>query len=204
MKLYENPFSPNCRKVRAVAQHLGLSLETQMVDLRSGAQKAPEFLAINPNGKVPVLVDGSTTIWESNAILSYLASQKDTSLWPKNNERYQIMKWMYWEANHMAPAVGKLVGQYIFAPMGGKSPDQAIIEDGVKAFRTFGAVANGQLESTKFLTGGTPTIADFSVAVWLGYTESCKLPSSEFKHLSRWWTDVQNLEGGKALLVPKA
>ncbi len=204
MKLYENPLSPNCRKVHALVQHLGLQVETQTVNLQSGAQKEPDFLAINPNGKVPVLVDGKTTIWESNAILSYLASQKDTTLWPKNNERYQIMKWMYWEANHFAPAVSKLVGQYIFAPMRGSQPDQAIIEDALKAFRTHAAVANGQLESTKFLTGETPTIADFSVAVWLGYTDICKLPMAEFKHLSRWWTDVQSLPGGKALLVPKS
>ena len=56
MKLYSNPLSPNCRKGHALVKHLGLQVEVETVNLRDGAQKQPSFLAINPNGKVPVLV----------------------------------------------------------------------------------------------------------------------------------------------------
>ncbi len=61
MKLYTQPISPNGRKLLGVAAHAGVDLETEIIDLRAGEQKKPEFLAINPNGKVPVLVDGVTT-----------------------------------------------------------------------------------------------------------------------------------------------
>ena len=70
MQLYSNPLSPNCRKVHGVIAHTGLSVDEQTVDLRQGEQKKTEFLKLNPNGKVPVLLDGDTVLWESNASLS--------------------------------------------------------------------------------------------------------------------------------------
>jgi glutathione S-transferase len=73
MKIHDFPFSPNCRKVRAVVYELGLEVEFLPVSLFRGASRTPEFLAINPNGRVPVLVDGDFVLWESNAIVSYLA-----------------------------------------------------------------------------------------------------------------------------------
>jgi glutathione S-transferase len=186
----------------AVAKHLELPLEVETVDLRSGAHKQPAYLAINPNGKVPALVDGNRKLWESSAIVSYLASKKDTALWPKNDLRYDIMKWMSWESCHFAPAVSKVLGQVVFAPMRGAQPDQKIIDEGIADFRKYAAVANAQLETTKFLTGEQPTLADFIVGVWLGYEEVCKLPVSEYAHLARWWTAVKALPGG-AELVPQ-
>ncbi|MCB9557374.1 MAG: glutathione S-transferase family protein [Deltaproteobacteria bacterium] len=203
MKLYSNPFSPNCRKVHALIKHLGLNVENETVDLMKGAQNEPAYMAINPNAKVPALVDGQTKIWESNAILAYLASKQDTKLWPKNSDRYQILQWMNWEACHFAPAVSKLIGQYIFAPLRGNQPDQAIIDQGLADFRKYAAVANGQLESTQFLAGDQLTIADLSVGVWLSYAEVCKLPLNEFTHLKRWWHDLQAVKGGTELAAPK-
>ena len=203
MKLYSNPLSPNCRKVHALIKHLGLQVEGETVDLRAGAQKQPAYLAINPNGKVPTLVDGTLTMWESNAILAYLASKQDTTVWPKSNERYEIMKWMSWEGCQFAPAVGKIIGQIIFAPMRGAQPDSKIVEQGIEEFRKYAAIANGQLEKTKYLTGDKPTIADFAVSVWLGYEKICGLPVSDYPQLSRWWKAMQDIAGGSELAVPK-
>ncbi len=202
MKLYTSPLSPNCRKVHAVAKFLNVELQQELVDITQGAQYEPSFLAINPNSKVPALADGETTLWESNAILGYLGAQTSTDAWPKTNQRYDILKWMNWEACHFAPAVAQLIGQYIFAPMRGGTPDEAIIDSALKDFRKYAAVANGQLESTAFLGSETPTLADFSVAVWLSYEHICKLPVAEFTHLQRWWTAVKALPGGSELLLP--
>ena len=74
MKLYDFPFSPNCRKVRAVAYEVGAAFEAVPVDLLRGDQRAPEHLARNPNGRVPVLEDGAFVLWESIAIMRYLAA----------------------------------------------------------------------------------------------------------------------------------
>ena len=73
MKLYDFAPSPNCRKVRAVAYELGIELEHVPVDLLAGETRLPQFVAKNPNGRVPLLEDGDLLLWESNAITGYLA-----------------------------------------------------------------------------------------------------------------------------------
>ena len=76
MKLYHHPLSPNVRRVRLTAAVLGLELEEQVVDFAKGEHKTPSFLAINPNGALPALVDGDFVLTESRAIMQYLAAQK--------------------------------------------------------------------------------------------------------------------------------
>ena len=75
MKLYGFPASPNTWKVRALASYLKMPLDFEFVDLTKGAQYAPAYLALNPTGRTPTLVDGDFTLWESNAILQYLAAR---------------------------------------------------------------------------------------------------------------------------------
>ena len=203
MKLYSNPLSPNCRKVYALAKHLDLPLEVATVNLRTGENRQPSYLAINPNGKVPTLVDGKRTIWESDAILAYLASRRQTPLWPDSDERYEILKWMSWENCHFAPAIGKVIVQVIFAPMRGAEPDQKAIAQGIDEFRKYAAVADAQLERTRFLVGDALTIADFAVAVWLSYEKICALPVSEYTQLSRWWKAMQEIPGGAEFAVKR-
>ena len=203
MKLYSSPMSAPCRKVRAVIKHLGLNVEVETVDMRSGAHKAPAYLAINPNGKVPALVDGKRTLFESNAIMAYLASRKETPLWPSTDERYDIMQWLSWESCHFAQAVAKIVGQVIYAPMRGLPADPKQIELGLEEFRRFAAVANAKLETSPFLVGTHPTLADFAVAVWVGFEKPCQLPVSEYPQLNRWWQAMQALPGGEDLAFPQ-
>lgn len=199
MKLYTNLFSPNARKVHAVAHALGMELETQTVDLRAGEQRTPDYLAMNPNGKVPLLVDGDTSLWESNAILCYLAGKTDTELWPKSSKRYDILRWMFWEANHFGPAINQVVWQNLFHA---DDPDQAAIDQGMKDFRKYAAVLDGALHGAHHILGNTQTLADFSVGVGLGYAESCDLPIDEFQHVKRWWQAFVDTPSGQILLPP--
>ena len=82
MKLYYSGVSSRSRRVRALIADLDLDVEEVAVDLGAGAQRQPEFLTMNPNGLVPVLVEGDVILWESAAIMQYLASLKPTSLYP--------------------------------------------------------------------------------------------------------------------------
>src|ERR1051325_244729 len=92
MKLHYSPFSSNARKVRITAGLLGIELELEPVDLMKGAQRNPEFLAINPMGKVPVLVDGDFVLSESAAIMAYLADGKPGhALYPDDCRRRHRM-----------------------------------------------------------------------------------------------------------------
>ena len=200
MKLYTHPFSPNGRKVVGVAAHAGFALDLQIVDLRAGEQKKPEFLALNPNGKVPVLVDGDTTLWESNAIACCVASKADSDLWPKSNQRYDILRWAFWETNHWSKAIFLLISQHIF---NADNPDQAIIDKGLDEFRTYAAVLDGHLKGRDTLSGDDLTIADFVVGVWLGFNEVCQMPVSEFPEIERWYGGLTALPAWSEMLPPR-
>ena len=84
MKLYDFTYSGNAYKVRLMLSFLGQPYDTQIINLAEGEQQQPEFLAINPAGKVPVIVDGDTTVTDSNAILAYLAKKAKRGSGSKN------------------------------------------------------------------------------------------------------------------------
>src|SRR5258706_13858844 len=107
MKLYGFPPSPNTRKVQAVAAHLAIPLEFEFVDITKGQSRTPEFLAINPGGRTPVLVDGAFKLWESNAIMQYLAGKKKNDLWPEDYKiRADIARWQFWQIAHWHEGCG--------------------------------------------------------------------------------------------------
>jgi glutathione S-transferase len=99
MKLYINPTSPNVRRVRLTAAVLGLQLEEKKLDFAKGEQKNPEYLALNPNGAVPTLVDGDFVLTESRAIMQYLASKKpEMGLLPRDEQvRADVTRWQFWD-----------------------------------------------------------------------------------------------------------
>jgi glutathione S-transferase len=197
MKLYTNLFSPNARKVHAVANELGIELETQTVDLRGGEQRTPEYLTLNPNGKVPTLVDGDTVLWESNAIMCYLAGKGDTDLWPKTAKRYDILRWMFWESNHLSNALNRLFFQKFFS---GDNPDQALIELATKDFRKYATVLDTHLANNTYVTGDTLTLADFTVGVGFGYAVPLELPLEGLDSINRWWGTFSATDSGSILL----
>src|SRR5262245_20883104 len=99
MKLYGFPPSPNTWKVRAVAAHLGIPLELALVDLTK--PRTPDYLALNPTGRAPTLVDGDFILSESNAIIQYLAGRPASTLWPDDaRTRVDIMRWQCWQLAH--------------------------------------------------------------------------------------------------------
>jgi glutathione S-transferase len=197
MKLYTNLFSPNARKVHAVASELGIELETQTLDLRAGEQRTAEYLALNPNGKVPTLVDGDTVLWESNAIMCYLAGKGDTELWPKSAKRYDILRWMFWESNHLTEALNRLFGQRFFNR---DNPDQGIIDRATKDFRKYAEVLDANLARNANVTGDTLTLADFAIGVCFGYIQPLELPVEGLDNIHRWWGAFSTTESGKILL----
>ena len=187
MKLYLNPLSPNCRKVSAVAQHLELEAEIVLVDFAQGENRTPEFLAINPNGKVPALADGDLCLWESNAIMGYLCSKKGTDLWPKSNSRYDILRWMNWELAHW----GRWISSYGFETflkgmlkLG--DPNEEAMAEAAGFIARFGKVLDDHLANKSWLVGDKLTIADFAVGSHLTYRIPAKLPLDGFKNILAW------------------
>src|SRR5437660_119106 len=107
MKLYHFP-SPNPQKVTFALKELGLQCELVPVDLAKGGHRDPAFLAVNPSGRVPVLVDGDLTLPESQAILAYLG-EKTGRLWPASAAgRADALKWLFFLSQHIMPAAGEV------------------------------------------------------------------------------------------------
>src|SRR5215472_15271036 len=101
MKLYGFPPSPNTWQVRALASYLGVPLDFEFVDLTKGASHTPAFLAINPTGRTPALVDGDFKLWETLAIMQYIAGKKPSALWPNDaRTRADITRWQSWNLVH--------------------------------------------------------------------------------------------------------
>lgn len=203
MEFYTNPLSPNCRKVTAVAKQLGIPLEYKMIDVLKGEGRKPEFLAINPNGKVPTLVDGDVTLWESNAIQCYVASKTENELWPKTNARYDILKWQSWELAHFGAAARAIAFQRLIKPLLGLGKaDEARCEEEEGNFKRFAQVLDQSLAGKRFLVGNRLTIADFCVAAPLSHAEAARLPLAGFDNVKRWLNALDDQPGWSASRPP--
>lgn len=200
MKLYHNPYSQNARRVLSVLKHLGLQVEEHVIDLAKGQQKAPEFLAINPNGKVPALVDGDFHLWESNAIVQYLAEKAGSPLMPTDlRGRAEIARWSAWTNAHFGPAVATLTWERVFKPMFMKmTTDEAEVKKGLERFHAAAPVLNAHLERRKWLMGDQLTVADFTVAACLTYADAAGVPVADYPHVAHWMARMAELPAWQA------
>lgn len=196
MKYYYHPASPNCRKVSAVIELLGTDAKYEFVDLFKGKQAQDEFLAVNRNGMVPVLVDGSRTVVESNCILIYLAEKAGSELWSED-AKLDILQWMFWEQSHFMYATGMLFFQKLLKPMMGKEPDETRVEESMAKFRRHAKALDQHLNEREWLVGETMTLADIAVAANLSFAKACELPIDEFPNIQRWYGVIEELEAWK-------
>ena len=175
------------RKACAAAKYLGANVEFVYLDLRKGEHKAPAYLALNPNGKVPTLVDGERVLWEADAIMCYLSERAGGDLWPHDGRQIEVIRWLSWSSQHFTRCGGALYFEYIVKPRFGLGgPDLALVEERRNTFRFFAAILNDHLSGREWLVGNSLTVADFSVAVTLPYAERAFMPVDEFPEVRRW------------------
>jgi len=197
MKIYYNPLSPNVRRVRLTAAVLKLEIDEHFVDFSKGEHKSPEYLALNPNGAVPTLVDGEFVLTESRAIQQYLASMKpETGLLPRDEAaRADVSRWQFWDAAHFAPHLAALAFEKIIkAMLGMGEPDTAKIHDALANIRRFAGVLNERLKGKSYVLGNSLTIADLTLASSLMYAEQTDAPIGEFPDLQAWFGRVTKLD----------
>ena len=197
MNYYYHPASPNCRKVSAIIEMLDIDADFKFVDLFKGKQAQAEFLSVNRNGMVPVLVDGSRTVVESNCILIYLAEKAGSDFWSED-AKLEILQWMFWEQSHFMYATGMLFYQKLLKPMMGQDPDEARIEDSVAKFRRHAKALDQHLEGREWLVGEAMTLADIAVAANLSFARATELPLQEYPNVQRWYAAIEELEAWKA------
>jgi glutathione S-transferase len=199
MKLYSIHDSNNCRRVNATIRHLGLDVE--VVELAFGDGKKPEYLALNPNGKVPTLVDGDLKLWESRSIMQYVATKKPgNTLWPNDDKRRaDIARWQFWDAAHLSRGTGPYIFENVFKKIVLKqAPDPVVLAAGDKEWRTCAPVLNAQLETRTWILGDELTLADFSVGACFSYAEPSGLPWNEYVHIKAWCARLNELPAWKS------
>ncbi len=196
MNFYTVNGSPNCRKVHAVINYLGLNVNIIELDLFAGDLEKPEFQALNPNGMVPVLEDGDLKLWESNAITQYLAARAPAStLYPTDaGIRADIHRWQNWEECHFNRACGGYLFENVLKPllkMG--EADPAVLKEAEQNFKRFARILDEQLEGRNFILGDDVTLADFSVGSMMVYADAAGIPVASFKNISDWTKRMETI-----------
>ncbi|RUL69536.1 glutathione S-transferase family protein [Dyella choica] len=187
MKLYYAP-TMNPRKACAVAKYLGSPVDYVRVDLARGEHRSPEFLALNPNGKVPLLIDGDLHLWESTAIMAHLAVKAGSDLWPAEAARQvEVLRWMSWDLCHFSRHGGTLYFEHHIKPMIGLGePTQAAVDEANGFYKRFATVLDAHLAQHAYLVGDKLSIADFGVGVLLPWANEARLPIDGFANIARW------------------
>ena len=188
IKFYFHP-SPNPLKIALFLEEAGLPYEAIAVDTRKGDQFKPEFLKINPNAKTPAITDDDVTVFDSNAILLYLA-EKTGKFLPENTlaARGPMLSWLMFVATGIGPYSGQYVHFRNFAP---EPKDYAVTRYAYEVNRHYG-ILNDQLAMHRYMLGDTYTIVD--MAVW-GWTRLASFVIGEdawtkFPHLKRHLDDI--------------
>jgi len=176
--------APNPTKVALFLEEAGLAYEAIPVDTRKGEQHKLEYLAINPNAKVPAIVDGDVTVFDSNAILLYLAEKTGKFLPPKSDKlRGELLSWLMFVASGVGPFSGQSVHFRAYAP---EKIDYALNRYAYEAQRHFG-ILDARLAKQKYMIGDAYTIVDMDVWGWarLVPTVLGDAAWAKFPHLKR-------------------
>jgi len=182
LKFYYNA-APNPMKVALFLEESGLDYDPIPIDGRAGDQHKPEFLAVNPNAKVPAIVDDGITVFDSNAILLYLA-QKTGKFLPEDTPeaRALLLSWLMFVATGIGPYSGQSVHFKNYAP---EKQSYAINRYDFEAERHYG-ILDGRLAAAPYILGETYTIVD--MAVW-GWARMIPIVRGE-----NTWRDMPNLK----------
>lgn len=191
IELYTWP-TPNGLKIQIALEELGLPYEVHAVNIGAGDQFKPDFLKISPNNKIPAIVDrdgpgGKTMpLFESGAILIYLAEKTGKLLAPKGAARYTAIQWLMFQMGGVGPMLGQAAHFRVFAP---EQFPYAVERYTNEAKRLYG-VLDGRLRDAAYLAGAEYTIADVATFPWLRYWEMQGVVLSDYPNVQRWFDKI--------------
>ena len=193
LKLYDNMDSGNAYKVRLALAHLGLPFERVELDTNSGETRTPEFLARNPNGKIPALeLASGDVLCESDAILFYLAA--DTPLLPEDNlERARVLQWMFFEQYSHEPYIA--VSRHVLKHLELTEERRALVESKREpGYRALG-VMEGHLADRRFFVAERFTIADIALYAYTHVADEGDFDLGDFPAIRAWLARVSGQPG---------
>jgi glutathione S-transferase len=176
-------------RVLALAKLLGIKAEYVEADLMAGDLKAPEYAEINPNRKVPTLVDADLVLWEASAIMAYLCIKTGSDMWPARNpgEQVEVLRWLSWGDCHWSPAVAPFYFEHVVkSTFGMGPPNTQLLQSKTPEFLRFATVLDRHLEGRTHVACGRLTIADFQLASMARYWRESQMPMESFRNTERW------------------
>jgi GST-like protein len=179
--------TPNGRKASIALEEFGLPYKSHAIDISKDEQFAPAFLKISPNNRIPAIVDNDNgmSLFESGAILIYLAD-KTGKLMPKDGEgRYRVLEWLMWQMGGVGPMLGQV--HHFVKYNKGKAP-YAEERYSKEAARLYG-VLDRRLEGRDFLAGDY-SIADIATWPWISRFEWQEIDMNKFPNVKRWYTTI--------------
>jgi glutathione S-transferase len=195
MHLYYNPISSNARRVTMVADHLGIKLDLVEINLANAGDRR-RLAEVNENSKIPVLMDEDFVLWESCAIMQYLADcAPGQTIYPEDPiARANVNRWMFWASQHFATAIGVVVWENLWKKLvTGVDTDPVELARGQRDLARFAPVLDAQLAGRKWLCGDAVTLADYATAAPLMYMERARLPLEQYENVMAWFGRVQEL-----------
>jgi glutathione S-transferase len=187
IKIYGDPGSGSLRRVTSAAAIMGIAIERVNIDLFRGDSHTPDFLALNPHGLTPVMVDGDVALYEASAINLYLAEKAGGNLLgASTRERYEVLQWMFWSGEQWRVFSTLTFNERIVKRFMGQPEDASIVQLAFANIRAAGAVLNAHLSDRRFVVGDRLTLADIDIAAPFSQSERTKVPFGEFPKLMAW------------------
>jgi glutathione S-transferase len=193
MKIYGDSQSGNCYKLKLLCSLLSIPHQWIEIDILKGESRTPEFLQMNPNGKIPLLVtDKGEFLAESNAILFYLA--KDSHFLPQDSlQQARVLQWQFFEQYSHEPyiAVARFIARYLGLPDERRAEYESKQSGGYQAL----VVMELQLQKSNFLVGSQCTIADISLYAYTHVANEGGFDLSRYPAILNWLQKIQSLNG---------
>ncbi|WOG25985.1 glutathione S-transferase family protein [Endozoicomonas sp. 8E] len=193
MKIYGDIQSGNCYKIKLLTALLDLNHKWVAIDVLNNETQTPDFLARNPNGKIPLLeLHDGRCLWESNAILNFLA--RESELLPTDPFlQAKIQQWQFFEQYSHEPhiAVARFINKYLGMPEDRRDEFESKQEGGHKALK----VMEQQLSQTPFLVGEQLTTADLSLFGYTHVAHEGGFDLSEYPEIQNWIERIRSLPG---------
>ena len=205
--------TPNGWKISIMLEECGLPYNFIPVNIGKGEQFSPEFLLISPNNRMPAIVDhgpagggNPVAVFESGAILQYLADKTGRFLPTDLRGRYQVLQWLMWQMGGLGPMAGQNGHFLLYAP---EKITYAIDRYSKEVDRLYG-VLNTQLEATNaYVAGSDYSIADMAIFPWVRTHKAQQVDMAKFVHVQRWYNALferpavkRGLDVGKELRAP--
>jgi glutathione S-transferase len=192
LTVYGDIYSGKCYKVKLVLCRLGLAHEWQHVDILQGESRTPAFLALNPNGRIPVLVDADRVLCESNAIVHYLAS--GSALLPTDRFLHaQVLQWQFFEQYSHEPCIA--TSRYIVRYLGSPPSRQAELDTKRDGGYAALAVMEQHLAHVDYFVGEAPTIADLSLYAYTHVADEGGFSLAGFPRIQAWLERIASAPG---------